>query len=426
MMIPKIQENPEKIGYFKRNLESLMEKTLNTRPLVYLNGPRQCGKSTLAENIYQQKDINYLSLDSPVNLAAAKAEPAEFIKSLSGDRLNIIDEIQAVPEIFPYLKIEIDQRRKKGKNTGMFLLTGSANLMALPFLSEALVGRMSVLTLLPFSASEYKRTGVNFISKLFEEKPEFRSYSDYNLIEIIHNASFPEPVLNPDIDRTKWFGDYLNTLLQRDVQTVADIRNPLKIIKLLSSLAMRAGGLLNNSLVAQETGLDIKTYERYKTAAINTFILYEIQPWAAPNHINKRFTKSPKLFFSDTNLLIYLLRRNLKDIYSNDRITMGRLFENFVAAEIMKNAFSLTGVEVSHFRTSDQKEVDFVVEKSEALIGIEVKLSSNPAAGDFSGLKLLKKAAGDRFKLGIVIYSGNELVPFGENLWAVPVCYLWS
>jgi predicted AAA+ superfamily ATPase len=298
--------------------------------------------------------------------------------------------------------------------------------MSLPRLAEALVGRMSVLTLLPFSSSEYKRTGVNFITKLFEDKLEYKSYQPYDILDIILNATFPEPALNPAIDRTQWFGDYVNTLLQRDIRMVDDIRNPSKVIILLSILAIRAGGLLNNSQAAQEPGLDIKTYERYKAAALNTFILFEIKAWSKPSKINKRFTKSPKLFFTDTNLLSYLLRRELSDIYYNDRNTMGHLFENFIATEIMKNASPLADLEVSHFRTSDQKEVDFVLEKKGEVIGIEVKLNSTVDVNDFKGLKFLKETTEERFKKGVVIYTGNELVSFGEDLWAVPVCYLWE
>ena len=412
--------------YFERFLIEHLEKTLTTRPLVYLNGPRQCGKSTLVKGLNSRKNANYLSFDSPVIASAAKADPAEFIRSLPLDRLNIIDEVQTVPEIFPYLKMKIDGRRAKGAGTGLFLLTGSANLMALPRLAEALVGRMAVLTLLPFSQAEYKRTGRNFIAKLFSEKPDYRSYRKCDLLRVIQNSSFPEPVLNPAIDRYQWFGDYLNLLIQRDIHSVADIRNPSKVIMLLSILAMRAGGLLNNSLAAQETGLDIKTYERYKSAAVNTFIIFEIPAWSKPNRLNKRFTKSPKLFFTDTNLLMYLLRREPEEIFNNDRITMGHLFENFIASEIMKNASSIPGLEVSHFRTSDQKEVDFVLEYRGKIIGIEVKLGSAPDKHDFSGLKLLKEAAGSSFGKGIVLYTGTELLPFGDGFWAVPVNYLWE
>ena len=409
--------------YYKRSLGDYLEKTLKSRPLVYLNGPRQTGKSTLARNF--MKDANYISFDSPVSLAAAKENPADFIGSLPPGKLNIIDEIQMAPEVFPYLKMAVDEGRNKRKSSGLYLLTGSANLMALPRLSEALVGRMSVLTLLPFSSSEFKRTNVNFIEKLFSGKLEYHRYAKYDLLKNIAGATFPEPALNTAIDRGQWYDDYINTLLLRDIHTVADIRNPSKIIMLLSVLSLRAGNLLNNSLVAQETGLDIKTYERYKAAAINTFVIFEVGAWSKPNRLGKRFTKASKLYFNDTGLLAYLLRRELKEIYKSDRITMGRLFENFIACEIMKNASSFSDLDVSHFRTSDQKEVDFVLEKKEGVIGIEVKLNSAPDKHDFAGLKLLKEATGARFRRGFVLYPGTELVSFGENLWALPACYMW-
>ncbi|MDR2551550.1 MAG: ATP-binding protein [Treponema sp.] len=409
-----------------RSLWNYMDKVLRERPLVYLNGPRQTGKSTLAGNL--PGTTNYLSFDSPVVLTAARADPAGFIRSLPADRLNIIDEIQTAPELFPFLKMAVDEARGQGRGRGLYLLTGSANLMALPRLSEALVGRMSVLTLLPFSTSEYLQTGRNFIVNLFDDTLEYRRYgAGPELPELMAAASFPEPALHPDMDRIRWFDDYLSTLLQRDVRTVADIRNPLRAVTLLSVLAMRAGGLLNNSLAARESGLDVKTYERYKGAAINTFIIFEVPAWSKPNRLAKRFTRSPKLFFTDVNLLTYLLRRDMGDIYRNDRITMGRLFENFIASEIMKNAAPLPDLSVSHFRTSDQKEVDFVLERADGgTVGIEVKLSGSPDKHDFAGLKVLREAAGDRFRRGVVLYPGTELVSFGEELWALPLPYLWE
>ena len=330
------------------------------------------------------------------------------------------------PEIYPYLKIEIDKHRERAKGASLFLLTGSANLLTLHQLAEALVGRMSVISLYPFSAGEYTGRGGNFIHRLFESKPVYRSYKPYKIIEYIKDATFPEPALNKEINREQWYGDYLNTLIQRDVQTVADIRDPSRMIMLFSMMAMRAGGLVNNNQIAQETGLEIKTYNRYKTAAINTFLFFELPAWTKPTRLNKRFTKTPKLYFTDTNLLAYLLKRDLNDIFNTDSVTMGRLFENFVACEILKNASSIIGLEVSHFRTSDQKEVDFVLEKGKEVIGIEVKLGSTLGTKDFSGLRVLKEAVGKRFTRGIVLYTGTDMLPFGEDLWAVPVSYLWE
>jgi predicted AAA+ superfamily ATPase len=286
---------------------------------------------------------------------------------------------------------------------------------------------MSVITLLPFSAAEYQKRNVNFIDRLFREKLEYKKYERADLVSVIKSATFPEPALHTDISLTQWFDDYLTTLIQRDIHAITDIRRPEKIITLLSLLALRAGSILNNANVSGEAGLDAKTYDRYKAACSNTYIIFEIRPWAKPIRLNKRFTKSPKLYFTDTNLLAYLLRRDMNEIYSNDPVTMGHLFENFVACELMKNTAGRYEYDVTVFRTQDNKEVDFVVEKSNGdAIGIEVKLSGSVSSGDIASLLLLREALGDKFKKGIVLYTGSELVSLARDIWAVPAPFLWE
>ncbi|GHV90516.1 ATPase [Spirochaetia bacterium] len=413
--------------YFYRFLNGLIDETAKTRPLIYLNGPRQTGKSTLAQNLRLAGKTNYITFDSPVALEGAQKDPENFIKSLPADALNIIDEVQMAPGIFPYLKMAVDENRTKDRGKCLYLLTGSANLMALPALSEALVGRMSVLTLLPFSAAEYRKKDVNFIDRLFQEKPEYKKFKRPDLVSVIKNATFPEPAIHKDINLTQWFDDYLTTLIQRDIHSVADIRRPEKIITLLSLLALRAGSLLNNSSVSSEAGLDTKTYNHYKAACSNTYIIFEIQPWSKPTGLNKRFTKSPKLYFTDTNLLAYLLRRDMDEIYSSDPVTMGHLFENFAACEVMKNTAGRHEYDVTVFRTQDNREVDFVVEKHNGdAIGIEVKLSGSVSSGDITNLKMLQDSLGNKFKRGIVLYTGSELVSLAPDIWAVPLPFLWE
>ncbi|GMO48863.1 MAG: ATP-binding protein [Termitinemataceae bacterium] len=418
--------------YYGRNLFSFIENTAETRPLIYINGPRQTGKSTMARNLKFQKNPNYMTFDTPSIFRSAHNDPENFIKSLPRDIVNIIDEVQMCPEIFPYLKTAVDESRVPGNQTGtktkcLYLLTGSANLMALPTLSQALVGRMSVITLLPFSTAEYHKKNVNFIDKLFKEKLEYKKFKRCDIVNTIKTATFPEPALHKNINQTQWFDDYLNTLIQRDIQVVSEIRRPQKIITLLSLLAIRAGSLLNNVSISQEGGFDMKTYERYKGSCINTYIIFELKPWAKPMRINKRFTKSPKLYFTDTNMLAYLLRRDLGTIYKTDPITMGHLFENFIACEIMKAASCSCEYEVSFFRTSDNKEVDFVIENSNGdVIGIEVKLSGSISPKDLAGLNLLKLGLGDKFKRGIILYSGEDLISFAKDIWAVPLPFLWE
>ena len=423
-ILMKMQKG-DKMLKLQRQMAEQLKKTMAESPIVYLNGPRQAGKSWLTQNLNLGQDINYITFDSPLVLASAKSGPERFIKSLPTDRLSVIDEVQLAPEVFRLLKISVDENRKNGRNSSLYLLTGSANAMALPGLSDALVGRMSVLTLLPISASEYKQSGFNFITGLFDDGLGYRKYEDYDLLDVVTHSTFPEQAVSAR-NPTRWCDDYLNTIIQRDVKSIADIRKPEKLIMLLSFLALRAGSLLNNSKLAQEAGLVMATYEGYKRFLINTFIVSEIQPWVKPSRLNKRFTKSSKLFFNDTNLLVYLLRRDIYDIFKNDEPVAGHIFENFVATEIMKNVTSLIDINVSHFHTSDGKEVDFVVEKHDGdTIGIEVKLDMAIKQEDFRGLKVLKEAVGGKFMKGIIIYTGNEIVPFGEDMWAVPVCYLW-
>jgi predicted AAA+ superfamily ATPase len=412
--------------YFKRKLEHLLEQTLAARPLVYLSGPRQVGKSTLAEYIGKQRAANYVSFDSPLAAASAQSDPVSFIKSLPRNQLNIIDEVQLVPEVFRQFKIEVDASRQQGRR-GLYLLTGSAKILALPELSDALVGRMSILTLLPFSCAERRGTGKNFVQHLWDNDFGYAKYENSRLEDAIVGATYPEIALDYEINRTQWFDDYLATIVQRDIKTLADIRASRHFLHLIVALALRVGSLLNNASVIRDTGLDAKTYAKYKELLHNTFLTFEIESWAKPNKLDKRFVKQSKLYFNDTNLLCHIMRRNLTEVLKNDPSTGGHIFENFVATEIMKNTKTMVGTHVSHFNLVGGKEVDFVIENENAdVLGIEVKLSGSVSDSDFSNMRILRGILGERFRKGVVIYSGNELALFKDEMLAIPVNYLWE
>ena len=415
--------------FVQRLLEKFLAETIETRPLVYLNGMRQCGKSTLVQNLSAGNVLNYITFDNPASLIFARNDPSGFIEKLPPDRLNIIDEVQLAPELFRYFKIAVDRKRLAGKDRALYVLTGSANIFALPKLADALVGRMSILTLYPFSVSEIKGTGVNLIERLWNVDLNPGKYSRAKIVDIISAATFPEIALNRKKDRYLWFNDYITTILQRDVRALADIKNPDNVYQLLVSFAQRAGGLLNNANVMKETGLDAKTYEKYKAVCNSTFLIYELPSWSKPNKLDKRFVKQKKLYFTDTTLLCHLMQRDMEEIFRNDMSTMGHIFENFIAGEIMKAAKSLGPFSVSHFNpVKDQgKEVDFVVEspKGEA-IGIEVKMSGTIDERDWANMVVLSNTIGKRFRKGIIIYTGSELTQIAGNIWAVPVNYLWE
>lgn len=409
---------------YDRHLGHLLAEAVRTRPVVYLNGPRQVGKSTLARVACEG---NYLSFDSPLLLSSASASPEAFLASLPTDTLNIVDEVQLVPALFRQMKRVVDESRLGAKNAGLFLLTGSANLLALPKLSQALAGRMSVLTLLPFSVAERRRTGVRGLKHLTDEPLTLRTYAKADLADVIEGATFPELALHQEIDRTQWYDAYLTTLLQRDVRSVASIRNPERLVQLLVSFALRVGSLINDSAIMKENGLDAKTYGKYKAVTMNTFLTFEVEPWSKPNRLNKRYVRQRKLYFTDTGLLCYVLRRSLRDLFSRDPVTAGHVFENFVATELLKQAGALIGTRLSHFNLSGGKEVDFVVEDAEGgVVGIEVKSTSSLSERDFANLRVLRDMIGERFKRGLVIYTGTEQVPFQDGLWAIPVNALWE
>lgn len=414
------------MNYLNRNITQELEQNIETRPLTYLNGGRQVGKSTLCSHLPDNIKRNHITFDSPLVLATAKSQPAAFVDSLPNDILNIIDEVQFAPEIFPYLKMKIDSNRLNGNDKQKFLLTGSANLMAMPKLSEALVGRMSVLTLYPFSASEYYNLNKSLTERLFDEKLRLSSFEDFNIVEVLKNSTYPEIATDAKIDRIKWFDSYLTTILNRDIKSLSDLKNPEMMVALLSLLSTRTGGLLNNTEVAKELGVDYRTYEKMFAFALNSFLVFNVKPWARPNKLSKRFVKSPKLYFTDCNFLSYIMKRDIDEIYENDKKAFGHVFENFVATELLKSA-KLNNLELSHYRTQAGKEADFVLENTQGdVVGIEVKSAKDINKKTYSGLLELKELCGDKFKKGIILYTGNDIVPLSEKIWAVPVCYFWN
>ena len=414
------------MNYLNRNITQELEQSIETRPLTYLNGGRQVGKSTLCSHLPDNIKRNHITFDSPLVLATAKSQPAAFVDSLPNDILNIIDEVQFAPEIFPYLKMKIDSNRLNGNDKQKFLLTGSANLMAMPKLSEALVGRMSVLTLYPFSASEYYNLNKSLTERLFDEELRMSSFKDFNIVEVLKNSTYPEIATDAKIDRIKWFDSYLTTILNRDIKSLSNLKNPEIMVALLSLLSTRTGGLLNNTEVAKELGVDYRTYEKMFTFALNSFLVFNVKPWARPNKLSKRLVKSPKLYFTDCNFLSYIMKRDIDEMYENDKKAFGHVFENFVATELLKSA-KLNNLELSHYRTQSGKEADFVLENAQGdVVGIEVKSAKDIDKKAYSGLLELKELCGDKFKKGIILYTGNDIVPLSEKIWAVPVCYFWK
>lgn len=358
-------------------------------------------------------------------MATAASSPHIFLKEYEGP--VILDEVQMVPEIFRALKIKVDELRLKDSESknGRYLLTGSANIMALPRLSDPLVGRMSVKMLYPFSACEILGGKGDFIERLF-----FCDFSKSGAIqasvnEALRLATFPEISGKKARKQAEWLDGYLMTILQRDVRMVSELEKISLLPTLLRALATRAGGLLNDAEISRDVALNAVTSKSYRGILQAVFLTFSIQPWY--RNIGKRLVKSPKGYLTDTLLLCHLLDWRLDDMRKRKPDLYGRVIENFVATELLKIlSFGNGREQLLHFRTSDSKVVDFVLERPDgSLAAIEVKTSDTIVPSDFKGLKTLQSVAPNDFKCGVVLYSGKDVVPFGELLFAVPIDRLW-
>ena len=407
--------------YRPRNLSSLKRS-----PAVFLNGPRQSGKTTLVRELARDEyPAEYVSFDNVTHMEAAYASPESFLGRRSGP--VIIDEVQLVPDLFRALKVVVDEARlgEGGRSNGMFLLTGSANIMVLPKLSDSLVGRMSVRTLYPFSACEVFSADGDFPERLFSA-----DFADLGkgpaLGEAVESATFPEVSGKPALEREEWFDGYLTTILQRDVRTVAELEKIGILPRLLRVLAARAGKLMNDAEIARDVGLNPVTSKSYRGILQAMFLSFDVGPWY--RNVGKRLVKSSKGYMVDTLLLCHLLDRSLEGPSGRWSDFYGHAVENFVASELQKLlSFSDMRADLFHFRTADGKEVDFVLERPDGSVaGIEVKASKRVVSADFKGMEALRALTKDDFVCGIVLYPGEDVIPFGERFLAVPFSALWQ
>ncbi|GAB3017078.1 ATP-binding protein [Niabella terrae] len=337
---------------------------MKVSPVVFLNGARQSGKSTLVQNNLEKIGTSkfpatYMSFERTTQMAAAAAAPEAFLKNYT--RNLIIDEAQLVPELFRTLKVVVDELRLVDKPTinGKYLLTGSANILALPQLSDSLVGRMSVLTLYPFCTSETSQGQGNGLEKMLMTDFEGITDRGITLTEAMKLATFPEIADKNAEERSIWFDGYLTTILQRDVRMIAELDKISVLPNLLRVRAIRSASLLNDADIARDIGLNPVTSKSYRNLLKMMFLTLDIEPWHRNN--GKRLVKSSKGFLSDSLMLCHMLDLNLEDLEMKRPELLGHVLENYVATELTELiSFLDIKVQLLHFRTSDGKEVDFI------------------------------------------------------------------
>ena len=381
------------IRYIHRKLEKELKEAAKEFPVIVLTGPRQTGKSTLLLNTFSAYD--YATLDDPLTRKLAHDDPNFFLER---SKKMIIDEIQYLPEILSYIKISVDKKRQ---NKGRFILTGSQYFPLMAGITESLAGRAVLYQLLSFSIEE--------IPEIFE--PNSMKY----VFAAIFKGFFPEIVAH-DIDRNRFYSGYLQTYLERDIRQITSIHD-LKVFQdFLELLAGRAGSLLNLNEISKECGISFASARRWLSLLETTGIVYLLRPYT--KNVTKRIVKSPKLYFTDTGLLAYLLRYQ-------DSTTMqkgpqaGAFFENFMISEILKYKYNHNmNFEIYFYRDSNHKEIDVVLDYGISVKLLEIKLTSTPTDKHLSSLKKTIK----EFKKakGFLVSFSDRREPIAKDIELLP------
>lgn len=411
-----------KADLFPRHLRARVLEALSDSPVVLIHGPRQCGKSTLARQIAAEENLTYFTFDDDVQRLAAQSDPVGFVADLPDG--VVLDEVQRVPQLFTSLKATVDANREPGR----FVLTGSANVLFVPQLSDSLAGRMEILRLHPLSQAELVRTTTRFISHLFRGGFSARKSGrrlGKGLADRVVAGGFPAALARSTPGRRgSWYVNYAETLIQRDLRSLARIRSLDALPRLLTLAAEQTARLINVSELSGPFQISRPTIREYVTLLLRIFLLDEVPPW----HSNraKRLIKTPKLHLGDTGLACALLGFDVNTLWQ-DRAAFGHLLETFVYQELRRLASAHEApVAFFHFRDKDKIEVDVVCESEGRIAGVEVKAAATVTERDFKGLRKLKDAAGGRFAAGLLLYDGDAVVPFDRGLYAAPISTLWE
>ncbi|MEQ8766518.1 MAG: ATP-binding protein [Planctomycetota bacterium] len=408
--------------FYPRAAEPRLLEALDDTPVVLIHGPRQCGKTTLALGVAESRGYAYFTFDDAVTLESASTDPVTFVNDLP--EKVVLDEVQRVPGIFTALKSVVDRARQPGR----FLLTGSSNVLLIPTLADSLAGRMGILRLHPLARCEIERSAPAFLDNLFRAgfKAGRAERLHRKLAELIVAGGYPAALARSTTRRrAAWYRDYIETLVQRDVRSLARIASLDALPRLLALAAGQTARLINVSELAGPFQLSRPTIRDYLTLLERVFLLEQLPPW----HSNRlsRLIKTPKLHLGDSGVASALLNYDPDSLWE-DRPLLGQLLETFVLQELRRQASSHEDeIRFHHFRDKEGAEVDIVLEiGSGRVAGVEVKAAATVDRRDFRGMEKLQSASKMRFTYGVVLYDGETCTRFGEQLYAVPIRYLWE
>ena len=402
--------------YIERAIRKDLEAYLNYFPVLLISGARQVGKSTLALHLGID---NYITLDDINIYEMAKSNPKDFITHL--EKPVIIDEAQRLPELMITIKEYIDKKRINGQ----FILTGSASLQGFKDISDTLAGRIGIVELYPLSLKEKHQKDENIIDIFHASLDGYvlRKYDNSNIANHILDGGYPE-ILKIDNPKAKylWFSSYIRTYIESDARELANIRNLDKFIKMYRLCMIRSGNIFNKNALQKEAGLDNKTFDSYFAVMEHTYQIQKLQPFFK-NQL-KRLIKTPKIYATDTGILNHLLQIDSTEAFEKSPYK-GNILETFIYDELIRaNSSASKKARLYYYRTTDKKEIDFILDFGQKIVAIEIKSAQHVSKSDFKHIYHLQQEISPLFDKGIVLYNGEHFLKIDENMFAIPLGFL--
>lgn len=416
------------MNFIKRHSQKTIQQLASSFPAVLVTGARQTGKTTLLKSITDSKSIQYLTFDDPMEEISAKSDAKTFLEFHPAPFM--FDEIQYVPELFRYLKIEIDKNRQNG----MYFLTGSQQFKLMEKATESLSGRIGIIQLYPLSNREIRNDefdepfiptkeylmerNKSLLNSLTNEHSSLKIWND------IFSGGYPE-VIKKTVSANDFYSNYLKTYIERDISKLTQVADETLFLQFITVVASRTGQLLNYGDIGREIGISEVTAKKWISLLVTSGLVYLLKPYSS--NVEKRVVKTPKIYFLDTGLAAFLTKWTNPEILQNGAMA-GAFFETYVISEIIKS-FSNKGIEppLYFYRDKDKIEIDLIIEQNNTIFPIEIKKTSTPKSDDVKNFFITNRIKNVEIAQPLIICTTEKIATVSNknvNALAVPIEFL--